>query len=144
MFENFSNLIFIAVALAIFIGRTVAQARRNREAEAEKEKAPAPPPRPRVQALHFEDDDDAGYVKKPAAPVRTAKQPIKKPVVKPVSTLKKEIAPPANVEKLFPIKGTARAAVSEQAGFSFKLDHLSPMKQAVVMAEILGPPKGMM
>jgi len=144
MFENFSNLIFIAVMLAIFIGRTVLQARKKKDEEAEQEKAPPPPPRPRVQALHFEvkDDDDVGYVKKP--PVRTAKQPIKKPAAKTVSSIKKEIAPPPNVEKLFPIKGTARAVSSEQAGFSFNLDHLSPMKQAVVMAEILGPPKGMM
>ena len=153
--ENVSNLIFIAVAMAIFIGRTVVQARKKKE---EEKNPPPPPPKPQVQALHFElkdddEDDIPGYLKKPAAaPVaKVAKQPVKPTKKQPSSLLtkasavkKKDMPIPANVDKLFQNKGTAVAASSEQSGFSFNLDHLSPMKQAVVMAEILGPPKGMM
>jgi len=155
MFENFSNVIFIAIALAVFIGRTVAQARKSKE---ENKKAPPPPP-PKVQALHFEekDEDELGYFKKAAsqpALTKAAKPSVKAPQKKQspslltkAATVKRDTSPPvpANIEKLFPVKGTARAGVlsSEQEGFSLNLDHLSPMKQAVVMAEILGPPKGL-
>ena len=146
MFENFSNVIFIAVALAIFIGRTVAQARK-------KQKEPPPPP-PKAPVLHFEDDDDdiPGYLKKPAP----KKQPVKQPVKKQTSSLlgkaaaikkDKDTSPPVPVtaDRLFPARAAplAGAASQGQEGFTFDLGHLSPMKQAIVMAEILGPPKAL-
>ena len=156
MFENFSNVIFIAVALAVFIGRTVSQARKNKEAKEQKKAAPPPPPSPKIQALHFEekDNDELGYFKKAAAQPasKAVKPPVKASLKKQppslltkASTLKKDTSPPvpSNIDKLFPVKGTARTLSSEQEGFSFNLDHLSPMKQAVIMAEILGPPKGL-
>ena len=148
MFENFPNLIFIAVALAIFVGRTVAQARKRRESEEKsaagadsRPKPTARPAAPRLPPIHFEDNDDdyvPGYLKKPS-PV---KPPVKKPAAKPVPAMAKTpIPPPANLDKLFP----ARAQSVEAAGqeFSFNLGHLSPLKQAVIMAEILGPPKAL-
>ncbi|MCL2232050.1 MAG: hypothetical protein FWB99_03135 [Treponema sp.] len=152
MFENFSNVIFIAIALAVFIGRTVAQARKSKE----EKKAPPPPP-PKVAALHFEekdDDDELGYFKKAAAQSvpktpKPARQPPKKQpasLLTKAPALKKDTSPPlpSNIDKLFPVKGTAKTlSPEEQEGFSLNLNHLSPMKQAVIMAEILGPPKGL-
>jgi len=41
-----------------------------------------------------------------------------------------------------PLKRANTPSAELPQGF-LHLDHLSPMKQAVVMAEILGPPKGM-
>jgi len=143
MFENFSNVIFIAVALAVFIGRTIAQAKKKREAEeAEAANPTAQPASPRIPSVHFDEDDDyvPGYLKKPTpqTPGRVAAKPPKKqPAAK--------VTPPPNVDMLFSPARTApaRAASSGREGFSFNLAHLSPMKQAVLMAEILGTPKGM-
>ncbi|MCL2205142.1 MAG: hypothetical protein FWB82_01290 [Treponema sp.] len=139
MFENFSNLIFIAIALAIFIGRTVARARKEREEAAdEKKAAPPPPPQPRVQSLHFEE-------KAPAA-TKLAKPPAKKPAAKVVQQpTRREIPPAVTAEQLFPAKAMAPvAAVRQQDDFSsFNLGNITPLQQAVVMSEILGPPKGL-
>ena len=149
MFENFSNVIFIAVALAVFIGRTIAQARKKREAEeSDQEAAKARPASPRVPPVHFEDDDDyiPGYLKKPTpqTPNRVAaKSPKKQSAAKVAPVVKSEPTPPANVDMLFSPARPSRTASSDREGFSFNLDHLSPMKQAVLMAEILGTPKGM-
>ncbi|MCL2381454.1 MAG: hypothetical protein FWC64_07645 [Treponema sp.] len=154
MFENFSNVIFIAVALAIFIGRTVAQARKKREAEEEEARNPQQKPAaPRVPPVHFQekDDDDyvPGYLRKPAAAQgaagsRTAAKPTKKPsplAAKAAPALKMDILPepaPAPAVSVRPW-----VAASGRREFAFNLNHLSPLKQAVVMAEVLGQPKGM-
>jgi hypothetical protein len=159
MFENFSNLIFIAVALAVFVGRTVAQARKRREADEEKAADANSPQRPgagqgarqatrpaapRVPPVHFEEkskDDDyvPGYMKKSSPAKPAAKKPAAKPAPAPIAT---PILPSANLDKLFPARApmATRANFAEQE-FSFNLGHLSPLKQAVIMAEILGPPK---
>ena len=152
MFEDFSNLIFIAVAAAIFIGRTVAQARKRREAAEKKENAPPPPspsPRPRVQTLHFEEKDDdyvPGYLKKSPPAAKTAKSAAKKPslAAKAAPVVRDTTPPvPANLDKLFPARALRSGGDLPEQGFAFNLDHLSPLKQAIVMAEILGPPKGL-
>jgi len=151
MFESFSsNIIFIAIALAIFIGRTVAEAKK-------KKKAP-PPAAPRVPALHFEEDDEEptqrSIGRKIAAPVTKAagkkvsakKQvPVSpaKPVNFPLSAKMDTSSPPVTGGKTSPAKRNTQTVSPGQTGFAFNLNHLSPLKQAVVMAEILGPPKGM-
>ena len=140
MFENFSNLIFIAVAIAVFIGRTVAQAKKKRE----QEEAPPPPP-PRAPTLHFEEKEEDDFVRRiqPAKP----KPPAKKPAVaaKVATPARKDTVPPAiTAEQLFPTRAVPIAAAAQNQGdFSFNLNHLSPLKQAVIMAEILGPPKAL-
>ncbi|MDR0512795.1 MAG: hypothetical protein LBG93_06805 [Treponema sp.] len=145
MFENFSNLIFIAIALAIFIGRTVARARKEREEAAdEKKAAPPPPPQPRVQSLHFEEKERDEGRKAPAA-AKLAKPPAKKPAPKVVQQpTRREIPPAITAEQLFPARAVAPvAAVRQQDDFSFNLGNITPLQQAVVMSEILGPPKGL-
>ena len=133
---SFPNLIFFALAIAVFIGRTLVAAK--------KRKTEPPPPPPKVPALHFEQDDDdiPGYLKTPRPAAKAAKTaPKKQPAaVKPAPA---KDTPPA--DKIAPVKGTLPpgSLAAGQADFTLNLAHLSPMKQAVVMAEILGPPKGM-
>jgi hypothetical protein len=81
MFENFSNLIFIAVAIAVFVGRTVAQAKKKREQE---EEAPPPPPT-RAPALHFEEKEEDDFVRRiqPSKPKPPAKKPVAAKVAAP-------------------------------------------------------------
>ena len=144
MFENFSNLIFIAVALAIFVGRTVVRARKERE-EGEAEKA-APPPQPKVQSLHFEEKERA-TTRKAQAP---AKAPAKKPVpaARLAQSARRESPVAITADQLFPVRAAAPvAAVQQQPGdFSFNfgnLGNITPLQQAVVLSEILGPPKSL-
>ena len=151
MFDNFSNLIFIAVALAVFIGRTVVEAKRK--------KAP-PPEKPKIPALHFEGDDEevVQYFRSDEAPPPPPPPPPPKVVAKPkpkrttpnltkfAPIAPKEVFLPSTADKAAAAKVIAPPVVG-QTGLDglgrLNLSHLSPMKQAVVMAEILGQPKGM-
>jgi hypothetical protein len=144
MFESFSNVIFIAIALAIFIGRTVAQARKAQNA---KSKTPPPPPpaKPRVQALHFEETP------RPAKKPQAGKTPKQTPVKKPQLALQGGIASPTFVEmpstlntqpEAVKIPPPISAALQNRGEFVFAFNQLSSLKQAVVMAEVLAPPKG--
>jgi len=129
MFDNFSNLIFIAVAVAIFIGRTLTEAKR-------KKKAPPPPPqRPAVPALHSEEEPATRPLPKPKPKPAPKKQ---QPALAPRSaSVIVDTTPPAKT----PVRVGPIAPV--QAGFTLNVNHLSPMQQAVVFSEILGPPKGL-
>jgi hypothetical protein len=54
-------------------------------------------------------------------------------------------ASPAGAPSL-PVDGTRpapKAAARPAAGFPASLDYLSPLRRAVVLAEVLGPPKGL-
>lgn len=131
MFDSIFDNIFILIPIAIIIGRIVVQARK-------KKQPPPPPPRRRqpVIPVHFEDDKEDRPPRRevkvqsiiPAAPQYTAVYE----------------AGLSNSEALVDDKvNLPRKAPSEPRAFTFNLNNLSAMKQAVVMAEILGPPKGM-
>ena len=136
MFDAVINLMIILIPVAIVIGRIVVNARNKRN-------PPPKPAQPRIP-VHFEDDDN--YFKK--------KSPAKTPETKSrVQTSSASLAtrvpngafPPAAVSGTKPASAPGRnvaAASSGQRDFSFNLSHLSALKQAVVLAEILGPPKG--
>ena len=161
MFDSFSNVIFILVALTIFIVRMFAETRKKKK---------KPPPAPRVSPLHFEVDDDDEIPVRSKTPAKKASKT--KAVIKPSLTMtalapEKDSGPPVATEKsagvvaaaggesqpyrvsAAPSGGEPRpyrvsaAPSAGKGGFVFNLNHLSPLKQAVVMAEILGPPKGM-
>ena len=133
MFDTVFNLIIILVPVAIVIGRIVVNARNKRN----------PPPKPAQPHIpvHFEDDDSNYFQKRTpdkapetrsnvqTARVKEAFPPTVSSGVKPAPTPGKAVA--------------ATAAPSRQKDFTLNLSHLSTLKQAVVMAEILGPPKGM-
>ena len=144
MFDSLFNLVIILIPLAIFIGRIVVQARSKH----------SPPPKPQQPhiAIHFEDDtdDDPAYFKNLAAR-GSAKTPSLAHAARTQTLLapKKEETPfpkaASGLKSPAAVKQTGAGAVSPgQAGFTAALTHLSPLKQAVVMAEILGPPKGML
>ena len=138
MFDSLFNLIIILIPLAIFIGRIVVQARN-------KHQPPPKAPQPYIP-VHFEDDDDNNednyeYFKKLAAqdPKPAAQEGKTSSLLAPKA---EEPSPPAGKPSPVSVKNAAPKAPSGQKDFSFKLAHLSALKQAVVMAEILGPPKG--
>lgn len=161
--ENLSNLIFIAVAVAIFAGRTISQARKKREEaeEAEKKRQQQPQqaqrrqPRqePRIAPLHFQEkdeDDDyiPGYLKKPTPSVKAAKSASKKSpgiAARTVVPVRDTSPTQIDIERLFAAARPARPAATPEGGqgFTFNLSRLTPLQQAVVMAEVLGPPKSL-
>ena len=134
MFDTIFNLIIILIPAAIIVGRIVVGARNKRN-------PPPVPAQPRIP-VHFEDDNN--YFKRQLS----AKQPETRPHVPTpppkLAVLAPEAFPPAAASgvKLAPGRPVA-AAPSGHKDFTLNLSHLSPLKQAVVMAEILGPPKGM-
>ena len=133
MFDYLSNLIIVLIPLAIFIGRVVVQAQAKRK--------PAPPKKQPPIPVHFEDYNDED--ERPFAPSAVSAQAINK------ATNHKDRTdaynPPLSMDstpKPSPMK-KAKPPPAEPAGGFLNLSHLSPIKQAVVMADILGPPKGM-
>ena len=130
MFDSLgSNVIFIIIAVVVLIGRVVF--------EGKKRKKP-PPPQKKIPVHFIDNEGDAPR----ARPVK------KKPKVVPHFSTSLDESPFSTIND--PVRETAgfsqmreKIAVPEKKANSFNLNNLSPMQQAVVMAEILGPPKGM-
>ena len=165
MFDSLFNLIIILIPLSIFIGRFAIQARN-------KDAPKPPPPRIPVHFEDDENEDERDDEFSPFALSRGADEyfkglsqgaPAPKPSRKPrpsgklAETLKPHgpgnlAASLATTEKAAAIGPSVSSAISKtsaasgslpgQNDFLQKLNRLSPLKQAVVMAEILGPPKG--
>jgi len=152
MFGGIFDSIIILIPIAIIIGRFVAQARNKRK--------PPPPPPPPIP-VHFEDDvDDRPVVRKvvkndrPAIPMlesddlfcsqsfldnqRSASAIRTEKKVYPVPQAQSAYKKPAEVKKVLPLP-----EIQKQDDFFLKLGKLSQLKQAVVMAEVLGPPKAL-
>jgi hypothetical protein len=159
MFDDISSRILILIPIAIFVGRFILQARN-----AEKQKKKTPPPPPRVKPRRIEEDrphwerayeDKAAVKTVPAAKTQAQKA---RPVKALAEAFPSKAALSSKEDKLEPFSG-ARSAVPAASiplktkspnqgavspipgleGFS----NLSPLKQAVVMAEVLGPPKAL-
>ena len=139
MFDNFFNVIIVIIAMVIFIGRTIAQTRRAR--------SKTPPPKAPVPAFFEEDDDDkenyrdlAYYIKleEQAAKAASSKKSIPKVKTEPLIKDTSIIEPVRTLVSPRPVP-----VASAKAPGPLNLSHLSPLKQAVVMAEVLGPPKGL-
>ena len=161
MFDSIFNLIFVLIPISILIGRGIVQARAKH--------APPPPMKP----VHFEEEvelpptaealsQDRGF-----RPMETAREPepppkqVPGPKRTPKPEIKEQIAPlpaalaanlpnqtqPPQVRPLRPIVCSApprTQTVFLASPGQVNLSHLTPLQQAVVMAEILGPPKGML
>jgi len=129
MSDSIFDIMIVLIPLAIFIGRIVVQARSKRN--------PAPPVKQRPIPVHFEDDEDDDDERRFA--------PSSVPL--PVQSQKDSVGTHSS---LVSVKGVpeppplkkAKTPSAEPAHGFLNLNHLSPMKQAVVLAEILGPPKG--
>ena len=146
MFKSISEYIFFLIPVAIVIGRIVSQARRKH----------APPPERKISKpdipVHFEDDDnDSDYYDEPGYLRGSDASSQTKAKSEPQKTFSASLfSPKADFSPLSPgaaIPKTAQTRESPpvtpgQEEFFLNLNHLSPMQQAVVMAEILGQPKG--
>ena len=142
MFDSFSNIIFIFVALTIFIVRAIVQAKKKPE---------EPPPIP----VHFEDEEPEYFknthgsaaVTPPLAQAKTHQTKAALsvlPLQTNISLPSVSAAVKTDGSKIPQAPGRPAGTVpAGQKDFTLNLNHLSPMKQAVVMAEILGTPKGM-
>ena len=144
MFDSIFNLIILLIPLSIFIGRVIVQARRKH--------APPPVP-PRIIPVEREEDiphweravrfkaPDARAVPKPVKARKT--QAALKPLLQkePLAAKADMSQPPFFAAKTPAVRADA-GIVSRGTG-PVMMNHLSPLQQAVVMAEILGTPKGM-
>ena len=135
--ESAFNVLIAVVAIVIFVGRAVYEA---------KKKTSKPPPKVKIP-VHFEDDEEPKYFngKAPAVVSKTVKKP--SPKQKKPAASKQQPTPPR--QELFPDAPSANMPLpanktASEKSFPNNLDHLSPMKQAVVLAEILGTPKGLL
>ena len=144
MFDSIFNLVIILIPLSIFIGRAIVQARSKH----------APPPKIPV---HFEDEEEgfpggeaSEYMGReehdffPSALTRGATEHPKGQEAPPVAAKKRaprvELSPLTGV---MPAQKPPAPAGKALSPGGLAINHLSPMQQAVVMAEVLGPPKGM-
>ena len=124
-----SNIIFILVVVVIFVVRTAIQSRKKPEKK---------PPQVRIP-VHFEDEKKPAVRAKAAAAVKAPKQSRSSPALSSSSNL---YAAPSAAGGTGPV-GNAGTPTPVRKDFASNLSRLSPLKQAVVMAEILGPPKGL-
>ena len=139
--DGIFNYIVFLIPIAILINRFI------RRAKAKNAPPPKKPPQPYIP-VHFEDDtddDDLGYFKNravaeaPQQRTQASRRKVQKNVAVPFSQKPKFSAgsqPPVVMTRTV-------VPVAPRKEFSFDLNHLSPLKQAVIMSEILGQPKGM-
>jgi hypothetical protein len=151
LFDN--GLIFIAIA--VFIGRFILQLRRRGREEGEK--PPSQVPRFFREEEEVEDDEaeEVGrriaysqalgssdvlreIVMREAAMEAVATRPPPRPEIPPAAPVLApvKLASPPSGEESRPLK-------SEAAGFPASLNRLTPLRRAVILAEILGSPKGL-
>jgi len=173
MSDSFPNVIFIIAALVIFIGRTILGVKKKKKDPPPPVPVREKIQEDDDFRPHWERTSETHGVQKvtgkAAAPESSRVRQIQPPKPKKVlSTIKKGTASkglsagfnkPAYQSSIaasystpsasLPNKSSARSISAgsnsrEQKAFPLNLDHLSPMKQAVIMAEILGTPKGML
>jgi len=126
MFDSIFEIMIVLIPLAIFIGRVVVQARGKRKSPVKQRPIP----------VHFEDydDEDERQFAPTAAPPSVQNQKDSGGAYSLPISMESALKPP-------PPKKAKTPSAEPAHGF-LNLNHLSPMKQAVVLAEILGPPKG--
>ena len=137
IFDSIFDSIFILIPVAIIIGRVVLKAAGSKK----RNPPPKKPPQPHIP-VHFVDDvDDEPVVKKA---VKKEKRVIS-PYVPDLSA-SQSFADALRAEKEAPVTEKKKAplpAAQTQNDFFVRLNALSQLKQAVVMAEVLGPPKAL-
>ena len=145
------NIVIALLLLVFLVGRVVLRVRTKRA---------APPPPPPHIPLAFEDeeeDDDyeyefyAGMPEEVVPVLKQAPKPVPKPEAStaiPLSETPLAIEENDNFNKVSASRTSGQIQAREasmpasEQNFSLNLSHLSPLKQAVVFAEVLGPPKG--
>ena len=136
MGDSLFNIIIVLIPVAIFIGRIVLQAQAKRRPEPPRRQPPIP--------VHFEDDDDdEDEDNRQFAPAAVPKQVINRAVSNKDRPVTYSPPPSADSAPKPPPVIKAKASSAEPVHGFLDLNHLPPLKQAVVMAEILGPPKAL-
>ena len=152
MIDEISNYIIFLIPLAIFIGRIFLQAKNRNNSQAESQTQPK---------ARYEDEED-DFIRRLSGNTANQRQPVQKP--KQSSTkIKKTAAPPEKslnvldsgnlttpgrkpppgaASRKTPVRPVTGVTAASGTGF-LKLASLSPLKQAVIMAEVLGTPKGL-
>jgi len=152
MFRGIFDSIFILIPLAIIIGRFVYQARNKK-----RKPPPRRPPQPHIR-VHFEDDVDEEAavrkaVTKAARPIPAFESfdrfvPPERHDLPSAIPAEKKFSPASREQAVYKkpeaeTRKTPLPASQAQNDFFLRLNKLSPLKQAVVMAEVLGPPKAL-
>ena len=144
--EGFSNLFFVVIAIVIFIVRAIVQTQASKKKPPPARKPETPGSVSPVKSgpkisVHFEDDSDDYRGPQAAAMAvrRSSPKPAKRSLNQPLPPPKPVITA-ASAETR--IKAPPLPESNEIKGFPYNLSRLPPLKQAVIMAEILGPPKG--
>jgi len=134
MGDSLFNIIIVLIPVAIFIGRIVLQAQAKRRPESPRKEPPIP--------VHFEDYDD-DEDERQFAPSAVPKQVINKAIPNKPRTETHNPPPLADSAPMPPPVIKTKASSAEPVQGFLDLNHLPSLKQAVVMAEILGPPKAL-
>ena len=140
MFDSGLNVLLIIVALVVFVGRTFLQVRGKKKPPPKQQKKPVP--------VFFEEEEDepyrdlAYYVELEEMKAKEAALAEKKKTA-PRKVPNERIVKDVNVnEVVIPRITPVRPVLDHSSGLT-NLRNLSPLKQAVVMAEVLGTPKGL-
>ena len=153
MFENLFNILIVIVAIVVFVVRSFLQVKASKKAATQKRPKPAP-------AIFKKDDDEepyrdlAYYVEleekkaKEEASANAAKKKVVSRKAPPVQRVVKDVnisesIAPKHSPATFPVIPIASSRRSGRRSGISGLKHLSPLKQAVVMAEVLGSPKAL-
>jgi hypothetical protein len=120
-----SNLIFVSLFVLFIILRVIMAKKAQSTGQMRTSKAveELSSPDPQQRTPFPADDDDAGF-SPPRIPPRESPRPVSAFLVERSAQDAGTPKPPAGI------------------AFPQKLDYLPPLKRAVVLAEILGPPKG--
>jgi hypothetical protein len=163
--DNFTFVIFIVIAIVVQIGRLFIRNAGRRKREERGEPVEERPEAAVYDRREYEEDeafsawnlsiDDENVPAVPVPPA-AAPRPVSVPLSAPFPAPAAEKREPAG--PLFPAAPEAGPPVTDRrggqsgrrnkgrtkkgAGFPEKLDYLPPLKRAVVLAEILGAPKG--
>jgi hypothetical protein len=148
IFDN--GVIFIAIA--IFIGRLILQLRRRGGEDGRKPPAPAAEIFGEKADDAEEEDEDSRI---PYSMTRGSSDFLRELVLReagaeaaprpppPKSEIQPVIAAPLAPKESARSPEEIRPSPAKPAGFAASLDRLAPLKRAVILAEILGPPKGL-
>jgi hypothetical protein len=152
MFDIFFDNGIIFIAIAIFIGRLVLQLWRRGGQEREKTPSPA------SELFEREEEDEAEEIGRRISYSRTrdasdflreivmreaAMEAAPRPPPPPRAPEILPAVPLPSKQDARPPREENRPAGAEAAGFPASLERFSPLKRAVILAEILGPPKGL-
>ena len=139
---SFINILVVLILLSVFISRTVIRARSQNRKKQE-------PPRRRVPVQRV--DNDVPHWERAAAlemtdgstAAETAQRTMPKAALVSEKKAPEPVFIPAPVNTTLPVRTNTGSGAAFPGSGWINVNHLSPLKQAVVMAEILGPPKGM-